>query len=146
MTWPASININADCGTGAGGFKSGNTCAKSGGRESKVGDTVTIDGNKYVAESFDGDDTFPPAIAHYEIKDGHIFYTARNGSEGVVTGSKEDAEKWIKEVQKEVQRNPPEQSKHRAWTTADGGQGNIDAAKAMVESVSKTFGIDTPTV
>jgi hypothetical protein len=59
----------------------------------KAGQQVTIDGAKYVAEPTDGDDSFPPAIAAYELKDGYVLYTGRNGSEGVVAGTKAELAK-----------------------------------------------------
>lgn len=111
-----------------------------------VGDEVRIRGSKYWAEPFDGDDTFPPAIASYEIVDGHIFYTGRNGSEGVVTGSRKDAEKWMKDVRDEVQRRPPDDAIARQWTKEDGGEENVRRAKEMVSKTSSAFGIAEPQV
>ena len=111
-----------------------------------VGTKVKVGGQHYRAESFDDDDTFPPAIAHYEVKDGHIFYTGRNGSEGVVTGTKEESAKWMKQVRDEVQQRPPEDSTYREWHPSDGGKENVEAAKDMVKKAAEKFGIEPPAV
>lgn len=112
----------------------------------KVGDWITLDGGKYVVESFDTDDSFPPAVASYELKDGAIFYRGRNGSEGVVSGTPEEAEKWMREVREWIKREPPEDNRGRPWTEADGGAENVKAALDMVTKTAAAFGIQAPPV
>lgn len=124
----------------------GRFASGDGAKLPPVGTKVKIGKDTYWTEPFDGDDTFPPAIAHYEVKDGHIFYTGRNGSEGVVTGTKEESAKWMKQVRDEIQRHPPEDHISHEWTSADSGKENVEAAKAMVNKTAEKFGIDPPTV
>lgn len=117
-----------------------------GGTATAEGDEVRIGGSKYWAERVDSDDAFPPAIASYELKDGHVFYTGRNGSEGVVTGTPDEIAKWMSDVRKEVKANPPEGNKHRSWNESDGGKDRIDAAKQASANTARLFGIDAPRV
>jgi hypothetical protein len=141
------------CGTGAGGFKAGNTCAKGGAstvprepRLPSVGEKVKVNGATYIAEPVDGDDSFPPAVSSFEIVDGHVIYRGRNGSEGVVTGSREEVAKWMVDVRENVQRHPPESSQHRPWQAADGGEENISRADDAASSAAEAFGIERPKI
>lgn len=111
-----------------------------------VGEAVSVKGSKYWAEPFDSDDAFPPAIAQYEIQDdGTIFYTGRNGSEGVVTGTPEQAAKWMADVREEVTARPPSSHVSRDWSPEDGGAENIAMADAVVKKTADTFAIEAPT-
>ena len=137
-----------NCGTGHGGFKQGNTCAKGNGSINlpDKGTQILVDGSKYTVEGFNDDDTFPPVIAGYTIKDGYIVYKGRNGSEGVVSGTKEESRRWIEEVEKQIKQNPPDDYKTKDWSKSDGGKENIDKALEIVKTTADKFGIHTPDV
>lgn len=111
---------------------------------SKVGDKVTVGGGRYVIEPTDSDYSFPPVIASYEVKDGHLFYHGRDGSEGVVGGTKEQLEKWVADVNKEIEAHPP--FKGREWTPADGGKENTEKAIEAANKASDIFGLKHPDV
>lgn len=141
------LSTNVFCPTGEGGGVDP-TCSPGGARARlpAIGSNVKIGSDTHYAEHFFSDDTFPPAIASYEIKDGYIIYTGRNGSEGVVTGTEAEAEKWMADVRKEVQSNPPAGNQGRGWEPSDGGLENVQAAKAIVHETATKFGIETPSV
>lgn len=58
------------------------------------------------AEPVDGDDSFPPAIAGYDVVDGWLVYEGRNGSEGVIVGTEAEIQKWMRDVDREVEERP----------------------------------------
>lgn len=119
---------------------------EGGAKFPKVGSNVTVDGARYVVEPLDGDDTFPPAIASYEIKDGYVLYTARNGGEGIVSGSPKELAKWMLDVRKELQATPTADTTPRPWKPEDGGKENLKAAEDTVAKTAAAFGIATPKV
>lgn len=55
-------------------------------------------------EPSDSDDAFPPAVKSYEVVDGWVYYQGRNGSEGIVVGSKDELFAWAKSVDGYVQK------------------------------------------
>jgi hypothetical protein len=110
----------------------------------KVGSSVTVNGGKYEVEPVDSDYSFPPAVQSYQLIDGYMFYTGRDGSEGVVSGTKDDIAKWVQDVDKNILENPPEDSKISAWVPKDGGEELVASAKKSAEKTAETFGISMP--
>jgi hypothetical protein len=100
---------------------------------------------KMWAEPPDTDDTFPPAIASFEFVDGWLVYHGRNGSLGVIVGTKPELERWTAEVGDWAKR-APEPDAPRDWTPADGGRSNIakatKAAKRVDRGVRLQFMVD----
>jgi hypothetical protein len=108
----------------------------------KVGTPLVIDGSRYTVEDTDSDDAFPVVIAKYELKDGHLFYTGRNGSEGVVSGTRKQMQDWCKAVDRELTERPLAQTEIRSWTPADGGEHLIERARATAAKTANLFGLD----
>lgn len=103
---------------------------------------VTIEGvGRVWAEPHDGDDTFPPAIASYEFKDGWLVYHGRNGSVGAIVGTERELKKWIHGVKVVLEQAPVETI--RPWESSDGGKANltkaIQAARRVWPSIKVEF-------
>lgn len=88
----------------------------------------------FTCEPPDGDDSFPPAIASYEVVDGWLVYHGRNGSWGVLAGSPQALSSWTHEVDKALKQYPL--TRARPWVPADGGEQHVEqaveAANAML--------------
>jgi len=82
---------------------------------------VRVEGvGKVYAESFDTEDTFAPAIAGYDLKDGYLVYQGRNGSVGAVLGPPRALAKWTLDVER-WKKWAPVLGKARLWRPMDGG-------------------------
>jgi len=96
---------------------------------------------KVWAEPPDTDDTFPMAIARYELKDGWLVYHGRDGSVGVIVGKLKELERWVKEVDRIVKMSPPP-AKERPWKPSDGGKANLAKATRAAKRVLPTIKIE----
>lgn len=99
---------------------------------------------KLYAEPPDTEDTFPPAIASYEIIDGWVVYKGRNGSEGVIVGTQLQLDTWASEVAKWTKDIPQEEA--RPWTPKDGDQDKVRAALAAAKKASQVLKVGTVSV
>jgi hypothetical protein len=99
----------------------------------------------FTCEPTDGDDTFPPAIASYEVIDGWLVYHGRRGDQGVLAGSQRKLQEWAREVDDWVKRVPTA-GEDRPWISSDGGAQHvreaIDAAQAMLRKGGVTAEIE----
>jgi len=124
----------------------GQFAASGSGKASNsvIGNKVKHNGATYFAESVDGDDSFPPAVATYTPGDGYVFYRGRNGSEGVVVGSETEIAKWMSDVNDEVAARPL--SNYAKWTEQDGGGQYVARAKTAASKAAKAFGLKEPDI
>ena len=91
-------------------------------------------------DSPEGDDTFPPAIASYEVIDGWLVYRGRDGSEGVIVGPRASLLKWMADVDALVSKYPlPTQV---PWDPKlHGGEANVKACLHAAKEVLQKFGL-----
>ena len=89
----------------------------------------------------DTEDSFPPVIASYEVVDGWLVYHGRNGSIGIVVGTKTKLKKWMADVDKAVGFTPVLETA-RPWTKEDGGAPLVKAAIKVAHSVAPSAKID----
>lgn len=96
---------------------------------------VSVPGiGKVWAEPTDTDDTFPPAIASYEARGGWLVYHGRDGSVGVVVGSRRELQDWMSAVDR-LSRSGGGGGAPRPWSASDGGAANIAKATAAARRV-----------
>ena len=68
---------------------------------------VSVPGHgKLHTEPPDGDDSFPPAVARYEVVDGWLVYHGRNGSIGVIVGTGPELDRWMRDVDRDTTLAP----------------------------------------
>ena len=109
--------------------------------DGRPGKRVDLSGNeRHTTEPHDDEDTFPPVIASWEVVDGWVKYKGRNGSEGVIVGSKAELEKWAKDV--EMATSQDKVTTAREWTEADGGVENVRAAERLANEMFERLGVD----
>ena len=102
-----------------------------------VGEKITVAGiGKFVTEPTDGDDSFPLAVRSFKEVGGWVVYEGKNGSQGVVVGTKEDLNTWKAAVTSQKAEAP-----QKDWDSSDGGAANIEAAKEAAHKVSSAFGL-----
>jgi hypothetical protein len=105
----------------------------------KKGTKVRLEGGSYITEGPDDDDSFPPAIARYEVKEGWLFYYGKNGSEGVIVGSQPELDAWAAQVDKLRGAPGGKESTSEEWTPAHGGTRNVELAKKAVAKAARLF-------
>lgn len=91
-------------------------------------------------EPHDSDDAFAPMIASWQMVDGWVIYKGRNGSEGIVVGSKADLIKWDKDIQLHQSMTPD--TKPVPWDAAThGGEKFVRQAISAAQGVLKALGV-----
>lgn len=91
-------------------------------------------------ETTDTEDSFPPAIASYEVVGGWVVYHGRNGSLGVVVGSAQDLRKWAYQVDAYLKLSPLTKAP-KLWTPRDGGARYVKEARAAAQRVLRALGV-----
>jgi len=120
---------------------SGGVSTATNSFNTKPGKRVTLSANRQVTtEPFDGDDTFPPAIASYAVVEGWLTYKGRNGSEGIIVGKKSDLIKWAQEVDQWASNYPTDGSRRTPWSPDMGGAEKVAEAVRAAEGVLRVFG------
>jgi hypothetical protein len=92
------------------------------------------------AEPGDQDDTFPPAIASYEVVDGWLVYKGRNGSEGVIIGPQKDLDQWAADVAKYLQMKPIQEEGAVDWNPSHGGERYVKDALSAAKKAAQLLG------
>lgn len=88
-------------------------------------------------EPHDSEDSFSAIIASYEVVEGWVVYKGRNGSEGVVVGTKAQLEKWAEDIQSSAK---PATSV--PWDEAVHGGGNlVREATQSAQAVLRALGV-----
>lgn len=91
-------------------------------------------------ESPEGDDSFPPAVASYEAVDGWLVYKGRNGSEGIIVGSRQALTKWMADVDAMMAKHPLDTEV--PWDPdVHGGEANVAACLKSAQEVLRKFGL-----
>ena len=91
-------------------------------------------------EPTDTEDSFPPMIASYEIVDGWVVYTGRNGSVGIVVGTRDELRAWKRQVA--LQLSLLDASAPVPWSADHGGRTHVREAIRTARRVLDAFGLD----
>ena len=110
-------------------------------RETKLYKRVEFPGGDFMwTDSPEGDDTFPPAVAGYEARNGWLVATGRNGSVSVIVGTVDAIQTWMLAVDATLAKYPL--ATDEPWSEAKhGGAEYIGLAKEAARAVLQKFGL-----